>query len=126
MASISWSISAGDASGAGVAASGIVEAEAVTTAAARVDAGASQDLALQIDDVARVALIVVTCSRYDGSVSVKGGDAADPALSLTGPVVAFGDAAQRLAASLGTVTIAAAAAPATAATVSFFLATTLT
>jgi len=126
MASIAWSISAGDASGAGVTGSGIIEADAVTTASASVDAGASQPLALQLDDVSRVELLVVTCNRYDGSVTVRGGDAGDPTLALTGPVLAFGDAAQRLAASLGTLTIAAAAVPATPATVTFFVATTLT
>lgn len=126
MATIAWSLSAGDAAGSGVTGSGTIAADAVTTASASVDAGASQALALQLDDVSRVALLVVTCNRYDGSVTVQGGDAADPTLALTGPVLAFGDAAQRLAASLGTVTIAAAAAPATPATVSFFVATTLT
>lgn len=125
MASIAWSISAGDASGAGVTGSGILEAGAVTTASASVDAGANQVLALQLDDVSRVALLVVTCNRYDGSVTVRGGDAADPTLALTGPVLAFGNAAQRLVASLDTVTIAAAAAPAVPATVTFFIGTTL-
>jgi hypothetical protein len=126
MASIAWSISAGGVSGAGVTASGTLEVGAVTTASASVDAGANQALTLQLDDVSRVDLLVVTCNRYDGSVTVKGGDAGDPTLALTGPVLAFGDAAQRLAASLGTVTIAADAAPPAPATVTFFIATTLT
>jgi hypothetical protein len=126
MASIAWSISVGDASSAGVTGSGVLQAGAVTTASATVEAGANQSLALQLDDVTRVELLVVTCNRYDGSVSVRGGNAGDPTLALTGPVMAFGDAAERLAASLGTVTIAAAAAPPAPATVTFFIATTLT
>jgi hypothetical protein len=125
MASIAWSISVGDALGAGVTGSGSLEVGAVTTASASVDAGGNQVLALQLDDVSRVELLVVTCNRYDGSVTVRGGDAADPTLALTGPIVAFGDIAQRLAASLGTVTIAAAAAPAAPAIVTFFIGTTL-
>lgn len=126
MATIAWSIGAGAALGAGIKASGTVIADGVMSAAATVDAGSSRDLALQIDDVARVVLLIVTCTRYDGSISFKGGDAADVVLELTGPIMAFGAAASRLAASLGTVTIEAAADPATAATVSFFLATSLT
>jgi hypothetical protein len=125
MASIAWSISVGDALGAGLTGSGSLEVGAVTTASGSVDAGANQALALQFDDVARVALLVVTCNRYDGSVTVRGGDAGDPTLALTGPIVAFGAIAQRLAASLGTVTIGAAAVPAEPATVTFFIGTTL-
>jgi hypothetical protein len=126
MASIAWSISAGDATGAGVTANGSIAADAVTTAATTLDAGTNKALALQIDDVTKVAMFTVTCTRYDGSISLKGGDAADPTLALTGPLVAFGAAAHRLVASLGTVTITAASNPTTAATVSFFIATRLT
>lgn len=124
MPSIAWSFSAGDSAGAGLSASGTLDAGAVTTAAATVEADDSVDLALQLDDIARVALLVVTCSRYDGSVSLAGGGS--PALAMTGPIVAFGAAAQRIAASLQTVTLAAAAAPAQPATVNFFIATRLT
>lgn len=126
MASIAWSFSVGDAAGAGVTSNGVAKADAVTTAFAHVDAGASRELALQIADVSRVALLVATCNRYDGSVSLKGGKAGDPTLNLTGPIMAFGEAASRLAASLGTITIAAAADPDRPASVSFFVATTLT
>jgi hypothetical protein len=125
MASLAWSISVGDAFGAGLTGSGSLEVGAVTSASASVDPGANQALALQFDDVTRVQLLVVTCNRYDGSVTVRGGDAADPTLALTGPIVAFGAIAQRLAASLGTVTIAAAPAPAAPAIVAFFIGTTL-
>jgi hypothetical protein len=126
MASLAWSISVGDSTGTGTAASGTLIAEALLTASGTVDAGASRDLTLQIGDVTRVGLLIVTASRYDGSVSVKGAGAQDPTLALTGPIMAFGDAAERLASSLETVTISAAAAPATPATVSFLLATRLT
>jgi hypothetical protein len=126
MASIAWSISVGDASSAGVTGSGVLEAGAVTTASATIDAGANQTLNLQLADVTRVELLVVTCNRYDGSVTVQGGNAGDPALALTGPIVAFGAAAGRLASSLGTVIVTAAAAPPASATVTFLIATTLT
>jgi hypothetical protein len=126
MASLAWSISVGAGSGPGLTGSGMLDAGAVTTASAEVDAGTNQDLALQIDDVARVAMLAVTCNRYDGSVTIKGGDAADPSLVLTGPIFAFGAVAQRLAASLGTVKVTAAAAPATPASVTFLIGTSLT
>ena len=51
MAAIAWNISAGDASGAGISGSAVLEAGAVTTAAATVEAGNSQALALQLADV---------------------------------------------------------------------------
>ena len=119
-------LSGGDASGAGLSASGTVPSDALTIVSATVDAGASQVLTLQIGDVTRVVLLMVTCSRYDRSVTVNGGGATDPTLALDGPIMAFGDAAERLASSLETVTIAAAAAPATPASVSFLLGTRLT
>lgn len=125
MTVIAWNLSAGDGSGAGLSFSGTVAAEAVLTGSGEVAAGASKDLALQIDDVSRVALLVVSCTRYDGSVSIKGGGASDTAIALDGPVMVFGAAAERLAASLETMTIAAAAAPPEPATVSFLIGTRL-
>jgi hypothetical protein len=125
MPSIAWSVGAGDAAGSGLRANGSFAADAVITARATVDAGASRALELQIDDVARVLLLMVSCNRYDGSVTITGGATDDPTLALTGPIVAFGAAAERLAASLGTVTVEAAADPDSPATVTFFLATSL-
>lgn len=126
MTLIAWNLGAGDASGVGLSLSGTVAAEAVLTGSAEVDAGGSKALALQIDDVARVAVLIVSCTRYDGSVSIKGAGQNDTAMALEGPVMAFGPAAGRIAASLETMTIAAAAAPATPATVSFLIGTRLT
>lgn len=126
MLTIAWSISAGAAAAAGTRAGGTISADGITTASATVDAGTDRALTLQLADVGRVALLIVTCDRYDGTVTLQGADAADPVLALTGPIMAFGDAAQRLTASLATVTIAAAAAPDAPATVGFFIATMLT
>jgi len=125
MASLAWSISVGSASGVGVTGNGSFNADAVIAASAEVDPATHKALAMQIDDVTKVELLIVTCSRYDGSVSIQGGAGGDPVLALTGPIFAFGAVAQRLAASLGTVTVTVAAAPATPATVSFLIATGL-
>lgn len=123
---LAWSMSLGGASGSNIAASGVVQADAVLTASSTLDPGTNHDLALQMDDVDRVVAVALTASRYDGSVSVKGGNANDPVLALSGPILAFGAAARRLAASLGTLTVTVAAAPATPATVSILVATRLT
>lgn len=125
MPGIAWSVSAGANQAGGLRASGSFAADAVVSAEATVDADSSRALELQIEDVARVLLLMVTCSRYDGSVTLTGGATDDPALVLTGPIVAFGAAAERLAASLGTVTVEVAADPDSPATVTFFLATSL-
>lgn len=125
MPAIGWSMTVGDAAGSGVQTNATLQADAAVNAVAEIEAGASRALELQIDDVSLVRVRVVTCSRYDGSVSRTGGAAGDPTLALTGPIFAFGSAAARLAGVLGTVTVAAAAAPATSATVTFFVATAL-
>ncbi len=126
MASITWNVSAGDGSGLGLAVSGLIKADAMLTGSGEVAAGASATLALQIENVTRVALLIVTCNRYDGSVSIKGAATADTAMFLDGPVVAFGAAAARIAGSLETMTIDAKPLPDKAAIVNFLVGTRLT
>jgi hypothetical protein len=126
MASITWNVSAGDGSGLGLAVSGLIKADAMLTGSGEVAAGASATLALQIENVTRVALLIVTCNRYDGSVSIKGAATADAAMALDGPVVAFGAAAARIASSLETMTITAKASPDKPAIVNFLVGTRLT
>lgn len=123
MPAIAWNIAAGAADGAGIRASGTLADSAVLTAAVDVEPDATAVVTLQIDDMARVQLLVVTCSRYDGSVSLTGADPADPTLTLTGPIMAFGAVAARLAASLQTATVSAAAAPPSTARVEILIAT---
>ena len=126
MKSITWNVSAGDGSGLGLAVSGLVKADAILTGSGEVAPGASAPLALQIENVTRVALLIVTCNRYDGSVSIKGAATADAAMVLDGPVVAFGAAAARIASSLETMTITAIASPDKPAIVNFLVGTRLT
>lgn len=89
---VSWSISVGASSGAGLASHGALGAEAATFAKVDLDAAmpAATDLALQIADTGGIVFFAVSASRNDGSVTVQG-DGAAPT-PLTGPLILFGEA----------------------------------
>lgn len=102
---LSWSFSAGSPGGAGVNASGAVETEAIVTAEIDLDAnmGAAQELALQVDDVAKVDFMIVTSTLSDGKVELQADGAA--ATPVTGPLVLFGGAVELFAGDLTTLSV---------------------
>src|SRR3954452_23672453 len=83
---LSWSFNAGAPSGVGVNTSGSASVDAVTSAAVTLDANmqATEELALQIDDVGKVAFLVLTSSLTSGEVEVKADGAA--VTKLSGPL----------------------------------------
>ncbi len=96
----SWSYSGGSPSGAGVNIGGSLDADAVVTADVQLakNMAADRDLALQIDNVDKLAFLVLASSLYDGSVEVKADTATRT--KLTGPLILYGPAVKLFAGDL--------------------------
>ena len=97
-----WSLNTGSPGG-GVADSGSLEVEAVTSASVTVDAGATMELAFQLEDVTKIGMLLVKGSTYGGTLRVSAGGSE---VVLTGPLILYGDAIALFSDSLGTVTVA--------------------
>jgi hypothetical protein len=101
---VSWSLTAGGASGAGVNAAGQTAGDATVSASLTLEAQTDpRDLALQIDDVAKVTFLAISSTLTDGSVGVRAGPGDFTA--LTGPILLFGGAVGLFAADLSTLTV---------------------
>ena len=101
----SWSCSGGSPSGAGVNNGGSLEIDAITSAGVTLvkNMGADRDLALQIDDVEKLAFFIMTSSLNDGSVDVKTDSATRT--KLTGPLILYGEAIKLFAGDLQTISL---------------------
>jgi hypothetical protein len=101
----SWSFSGGSPSGAGVNNGGSLEIDAITSAGVTLvkNMPADRDLALQIDDVEKLAFFVMTSSLNDGSVDVKADSATRT--KLTGPLILYGEAIKLFAGDLQTISL---------------------
>jgi len=101
----SWSFSGGAPSGAGVNNGGSLEIDAITSAGVTLvkNMGADRDLALQIDDVEKLAFFIMTSSLNDGSVDVKTDSATRT--KLTGPLILYGEAIKLFAGDLQTISL---------------------
>jgi hypothetical protein len=99
----SWSFSGGSPAGAGVNNGGSLEVDAITSAGVTLVKAmvADRDLALQIDDVEKLAFFIMTSSLNDGSVDVKADSATRT--KLTGPLILYGEAIKLFAADLTTI-----------------------
>ncbi|UVO55706.1 hypothetical protein [Sphingomonas sp. SUN039] len=100
---LTWSFSAGSPSGA-LNTSGSTEVDALVSASVTLDAAMAntKDLALQIDDVAKVRFLSISSSDSGGKVEVKGSGAA---IALTGPLVLYGAAVPLFATDLSTIKV---------------------
>jgi hypothetical protein len=98
--SLSWSFNAGTTGGHGVNAGGALAVDAVFSASIVLDANMAQmkDVALQIDDVDKLNLLVISSSLNDGKVELKADGSA--VTMITGPLVLFGNAAKLFAGDL--------------------------
>ncbi len=100
----SWSFSGGAPSGAGANSGGSVEIDAITSAGVTLaKASADRALALQIDDVDKLAFFILTSSLNDGSVDVKADGATRT--KITGPLILYGEAIKLFAGDLQTLTL---------------------
>ncbi|WP_260583524.1 hypothetical protein [Sphingopyxis sp. PET50] len=101
----SWSFSGGAPSGAGVNNGGSLEVDAITSAGVTLAKAmtADRDLALQIDDVGKLAFFILTSSLNDGSVDVKTDGATRT--KLTGPLILYGEAIKLFAGDLQTISL---------------------
>lgn len=100
----SWSFSGGTPSGAGANEGGSVEVDAITSAQVTLaKASADRELALQIDDVEKLAFFILTSSINDGSVDVKADTATRT--KITGPLILYGEAIKLFAGDLQTLTL---------------------
>jgi hypothetical protein len=101
----SWSYSGGSPVGAGVNIAGKLEADAIVSAGVQLpkNMAADRELALQIDDVDKLAFLVVASSLYDGSVDVKADTVTRT--KLTGPLILHGAAVKLFAANLDKVSL---------------------
>jgi hypothetical protein len=101
----SWSFSGGSPAGAGVNNGGSLEVDAITSAGVTLAKamGADRDLALQIDDVDKLAFFIMTSSLNDGSVDVKADSATRTKLS--GPLILYGEAIKLFAGDLQTISL---------------------
>jgi hypothetical protein len=101
----SWSFSGGTPSGAGANEGGSVEVDAITSAEVTLaKASADRELALQIDDVEKLAFFILTSSINDGSVDVFADDTATRT-KITGPLILYGEAIKLFAGDLQTLTL---------------------
>lgn len=100
-----WSFGGNSSGGAGISSGGAVEVDAITTAEVQLvkNMNADRDLALQIDDIDKLALLVVTSSLNDGSVEIKADTATRT--KLTGPIILFGAAIKLFAGSLDKISL---------------------
>ena len=101
----SWSFNGGSPAGAGVNNGGSLEVDAITSAGVTLAKamGADRDLALQIDDVDKLAFFIMTSSLNDGSVDVKADSATRT--KLTGPLILYGEAIKLFAGDLQTISL---------------------
>ncbi|MEP9359597.1 hypothetical protein [Sphingomonas sp. KR3-1] len=101
----SWSYSGGSPAGAGVNVGGSVDVDAIVTAGVQLAKGMAvdRDLALQIDDVDKLAFFVLASSLYDGSVEVKADTATRT--KLTGPLILHGAAVKLFAGDLDKISL---------------------
>lgn len=101
---ISWSLTAGGTAGSRIQTSGVLEGEGIVSVSVELDAGSTaRDLTLQVDDVARVALLAISCNLIDGTVTVQADGPS--AIALTGPMLLFGAAVGLFAGDLTTLTV---------------------
>ena len=100
-----WSFGGNSAAGVGIADGSTIEVDAITTAEVQLvkAMAADRDLALQIDDVDKLAFFVLTSSLTDGSVEVKADTATRT--KLTGPIILFGAAIKLFAGDLSTLSL---------------------
>lgn len=105
--SISWSFNAAGSSGGTSKASGKSAVDAVLVANRTIKKGAAaEELALQLETAAKVALLAITSSSREVTVKVGTGQSAKT-VTLTGPLVLHGDAVKLFSDDLGKVTLSA-------------------
>jgi hypothetical protein len=101
---IVWSLTAGGTSGSAVQTKGASVGDGIISVSVELDAASSaRDLALQIDTVDNVAVLAISSTLFDGSVTVKA-DGAN-ATALSGPILLFGEAVKLFAGDLTTLTV---------------------
>ncbi|HEY0013038.1 MAG TPA: hypothetical protein VGB79_09320 [Allosphingosinicella sp.] len=100
-----WSFGGNSSGGAGIDSGGVVEVDAVTIAEVQLvkNMNADRELALQIGDVGKLAILVLTSSVNDGSVEVQADTATRT--KLTGPIILFGAAIKLFAGSLDKISL---------------------
>lgn len=101
---IPWVFSA-DNSGGGINTSGTTAADAVISASIDLDAAMAtkKDLALQVDDVSKVAFVVIASTLYDGKVEIQA-TGTNPT-AMTGPLILYGAAVGLFASDLTTLKV---------------------
>jgi hypothetical protein len=105
--SISWSFNAAASSGGTSKASGKSSVDAVLVASRTIKKGAAaEELALQLETAAKVALLAITSSSREVTVKVGTGQSAKT-VTLTGPLVLHGDAVKLFSDDLSKVTLSA-------------------
>lgn len=105
--SISWSFNAAASSGGTSKASGKSSVDAVLVANRTIKKGAAaEELALQLETAAKVALLAITSSSREVTVKVGTGQSAKT-VTLTGPLVLHGDAVKLFSDDLSKVTLSA-------------------
>lgn len=100
---ISWSLSAGGASGPGISSAGQTEGDATVSLSKELDIGEEKGLAVQVDDVDKVTFLAIDCDLLDGSVTVKA--TADDPTALKGPILLYGEAVKLFGDDLTTLTV---------------------
>ncbi len=100
---ISWSLSAGGPTGAGVSSAGQTIGDATISLSKELDIGEGKDLSLQVDDVDKVTFLAIDCDLLDGDVTVKATSADTTA--LTGPILLYGEAVKLFASDLTTLSV---------------------
>lgn len=101
---ITWSLTAGGTSGSAIQTQGASVGDGIVSVSVDLDAGSdARDLVLQVDTVDNVALLAISSSLLDGSVTVKA-DGAN-ATALSGPILLFGEAVTLFAGDLTTLTV---------------------
>lgn len=100
-----WSFGGNSSGGAGIDSGGAMDVDAITIAEVQLvkNMTADRELALQIGDVGKLALLVLTSSLNDGSVEIE--TDTGTRTKLTGPIILFGAAIKLFAGSLDKISL---------------------
>lgn len=111
---ISWSFNATASAGGMSKGSGKVEVDAVLVANRTIKKGAAaEELALQLEAAAKVVFLSITSTSAEVTVKVGTGAGAKT-VTLSGPLILYGDGVNLFASDLGKVTLSAPTSDATA------------
>lgn len=101
---ISWALNVSGTAGSPIQAAGQSSGDAIVSVSVDLEAGSAERvLAVQVDDMDRVAFLALSSSLTNGKVTVQADGPA--AIALSGPILLFGTATKLFAGDLSTLKV---------------------